>query len=121
MAEKEWLSEPAERGALSQVTQAADRCPLRRGGLVLLAERLRRHPRHLGLHNGGMIVTGDPIANIVPVEPATMDNRTVVQFDREQLEELGIVKIDLLGLRMLSVIADTIKAVKQVRGVPIDL
>ena len=78
-----------------------------------MAERLRKRPRHLGLHNGGMIITGDPISHLIPIEPAAMEGRTVTQFDKEGLEQLGIVKIDLLGLRMLSAIADTVSALKQ--------
>ncbi len=87
--------------------------------LVTMAERLRKRPRHLG-HNGGMIVTGEPIASLMPIEPATMPNRTV-QFDKEWLEQLGIVKIDLLGLRMLSAISDAVKLVRETRGQRIDL
>jgi len=79
--------------------------------LIALAERLRRRPRHLGLHNGGMVVTGRPIAELISVEPATMEGRTVVQFDKDCLEGSGIVKIDLLGLRMLSAIADAVSLV----------
>lgn len=89
--------------------------------LTSLASRLQGRPRHLGLHNGGMVVTGNPIASIVPVEPATMDNRTVVQFDKEWLESLGIVKIDLLGLRMLSAIADAVKFAEREHGRHINL
>lgn len=89
--------------------------------LISLAERLRRRPRHLGLHNGGMIITGEPIDQLVPLEPATMEDRTVLQVDKEQLEQLGIVKIDLLGLRMLAAISDTVTAIRQGRGVAIDL
>lgn len=81
--------------------------------LVSMAERLWKRPRHLGLHNGGMIITGDPISNLIPVEPAAMEGRTVTQFDKDGLEQLGIVKIDLLGLRMLSAIADTVSVLKQ--------
>jgi error-prone DNA polymerase len=88
--------------------------------LVTLAARLQRRPRHLGLHNGGMIVTGGPIASLLPVEPATMEKRTVVQFDKEYLESLGIVKIDLLGLRMLSAIADAVEMVRTARGQYVD-
>lgn len=84
--------------------------------LVSMAARLQRRPRHLGLHNGGMVVTGDLIADLMPIEPATMENRTVVQLDKEYLEQLGIVKIDLLGLRMLSAIADALMLVEQGRG-----
>ncbi len=89
--------------------------------LLNLAERLQRRPRHLGIHSGGMIITGVPIATLLPVEPATMENRTVVQFDKEYLEQMGIVKIDLLGLRMLSAIADTLTLLQQVRGQAVDL
>ena len=89
--------------------------------LIALAERLRRRPRHLGLHNGGMVVTGAPIAQLLPVEPAAMDDRTVVQFDKQNLERLGIVKIDLLGLRMLSAIADALELAWQGRRQRIDL
>jgi len=53
--------------------------------LVSLAARLQRRPRHLGLHNGGMVITGDPMAELLPIEPATMENRTVVQLDKEFL------------------------------------
>jgi error-prone DNA polymerase len=84
--------------------------------LVNMAARLQRRPRHLGLHNGGMVITGDPLAALLPIEPATMENRTVVQLDKEFLEQMGIVKIDLLGLRMLSAIADAVKLVEQGRG-----
>ncbi len=89
--------------------------------LVSMAARLQRRPRHLGLHNGGMVITGDPMAELMPVEPATMENRTVVQFDKEFLEQMGIVKIDLLGLRMLSAIADAVMLVEQGRGQPVAL
>ena len=84
--------------------------------LVSMAARLQRRPRHLGLHNGGMVITGDRMAELMPIEPATMENRTVVQLDKEFLEQMGIVKIDLLGLRMLSAIADAVKLVAQGRA-----
>jgi error-prone DNA polymerase len=89
--------------------------------LIDLAAGLRHRPRHLGLHNGGMVITGPPIASLLPVEPATMEKRTVVQFDKEYLERLGLVKIDLLGLRMLSAIADAVALVGQGRGETLEL
>ncbi len=89
--------------------------------LIDLAARLHHRPRHLGLHNGGMVITGQPIAQLAPVEPATMEKRTVAQFDKEYLERLGIVKIDLLGLRMLSAIADALAQIAQARGETVDL
>jgi error-prone DNA polymerase len=89
--------------------------------LVSIAERLRGRPRHLGLHNAGMVLTGQSIADRVPIEPASMPGRTVVQWDKEHLEQQGIVKIDLLGLRMLSAIADTVMLVEREHRVKIDL
>lgn len=89
--------------------------------LVDLAGRLRRRPRHLGQHNGGTIVAGEPIDSLIPIEPASMPDRRVVQFDKEWLEALGIVKIDLLGLRMLSVLSRTVQLVQRERGLTLDL
>lgn len=71
-------------------------------------------PRHLGIHNGGMILTRDPLTCRLPIEPATMPDRVVVQWDKESLEDAGLVKIDLLGLRMLSAVSE---AAQQV-GIP---
>jgi error-prone DNA polymerase len=73
-------------------------------------------PRHLGLHNGGMIITGSPLADRVPTEPATMPGRVVVQWDKEALEHVELVKIDLLGLRMLAAIAEAERMVAEISG-----
>ncbi len=108
----EW---PSEERPLSARPELAALPPEWRP-LMALAEGLRGRPRHLGLHNGGLVVTGAPIAALIPVEPATLADRAVVQFDKEALEQLGLVKIDLLGLRMLSAIADTLQLVRQTRG-----
>jgi error-prone DNA polymerase len=75
-----------------------------------LCARIRGFPRHLGIHNGGMVITGLPLAARAPTEPATMPGRVVVQWDKEGLADAGLVKIDLLGLRMLSVIAEAAEA-----------
>jgi error-prone DNA polymerase len=71
-----------------------------------LCRQLKGFPRHLGIHNGGMVITAAPLADRLPVEPATMADRVVVQWDKESLETAGLVKIDLLGLRMLSALAE---------------
>ena len=89
--------------------------------LVTFVERLRRRPRHLGLHPGGMILTGLPIASVIPIEPTAKADNCVVQWDKKFLEALGIVKIDLLGLRMLSAIADTLRSIEDLYGRKIDL
>lgn len=74
--------------------------------LLDLSEQIEGFPRHLGIHSGGMIITGSPLMGRVPTEPATMPDRVVVQWDKEALEDVGLVKIDILGLRMLSAIND---------------
>lgn len=70
--------------------------------VVDLANRLMRAPRHLGIHSGGMILTERPISEVCPIEPARMKDRTVLQWDKDACESMGLVKFDLLGLGMLS-------------------
>ncbi|RYD68635.1 MAG: DNA polymerase III subunit alpha [Verrucomicrobiaceae bacterium] len=77
-------------------------------------------PRHLGQHSGGMIVCDRGLDLVVPLERATMPGRNVVQWDKDDCEDLGIVKIDLLGLGMLAAMEDAI-AISSKRGRPIDL
>ena len=84
--------------------------------LVDLCREIDNVPRHLGIHNGGMILMGAPLAERLPTEPATMADRYVVQWDKDGLEDAGLVKIDLLGLRMLSVVAETTAAVEASRA-----
>jgi len=78
-------------------------------------------PRHLSIHNGGMLVTGEPLVDIVPVEPATMAGRRVVQFNKDDVEDLGLIKMDMLGLRTLSVIAEALDLIKDTDGERPDL
>ncbi len=78
-------------------------------------------PRHLSIHNGGMLVTGEPLVDIVPVEPATMEGRRVVQFNKDDVEDLGLIKMDMLGLRTLSVIAESLDLIKDTSGTRPDL
>ncbi len=78
-------------------------------------------PRHLGIHNGGMVITGPPLAHYVPTEPAAMPGRVVVQWDKDMLEEVGLVKIDLLGLRMLAAMAEALDLIEERTGARPDL
>jgi len=78
-------------------------------------------PRHLSIHNGGMLVTGEPLVDIAPVEPATMEGRRVVQFNKDDVEDLGLIKMDMLGLRTLSVVAEALDLIKDTTGVRPDL
>lgn len=89
--------------------------------LIELSRRLQGFPRHLGIHCGGMIVTKTPLAEIVPVENATMPNRTVIQWDKDDSADMGLVKIDLLGLGMLTLIDLALKLILQHRGETIDI
>jgi error-prone DNA polymerase len=66
-----------------------------------LAGELKDLPQHLGIHPGGMVLTEQPVSEIVPVEPARMKDRTVLQWDKEDCADAGLVKFDLLGLGML--------------------
>ncbi|MGI0156738.1 MAG: hypothetical protein ACREDE_11495, partial [Thermoplasmata archaeon] len=78
-------------------------------------------PRHLSIHHGGMLVTGEPLVEIVPVEPATMKGRRVVQFNKDDVEDLGLIKMDMLGLRTLSVVAECLELIDDATGVRPDL
>ncbi|WP_298227316.1 error-prone DNA polymerase [Gryllotalpicola sp.] len=69
-----------------------------------LAEQLRKAPRHLGIHSGGMVLTRQPVGEVCPIEHARMVDRTVLQWDKDDCEWMGLVKFDLLGLGMLSAI-----------------
>ncbi|MEM7012062.1 MAG: error-prone DNA polymerase [Verrucomicrobiota bacterium] len=77
-------------------------------------------PRHLGQHSGGMIVSDRPLDRYVPLENASMSGRVVVQWDKDDCEDLGIIKVDLLGLGMLSAMQDTVEICSK-RGRPVDL
>ncbi|MEY3206045.1 MAG: hypothetical protein RLZZ21_2376 [Planctomycetota bacterium] len=72
--------------------------------LAALVGSLVGFPRHLGQHVGGMVMTRGPLSDLVPIQPATMDGRTIVQWDKNDLDELGILKVDCLALGMLSAI-----------------
>ncbi|RBP45007.1 DnaE-like error-prone DNA polymerase [Roseimicrobium gellanilyticum] len=73
-------------------------------------------PRHLGQHSGGMVLCTNGLDTIVPLEPASMPGRVVVQWDKDDCEDLGLVKVDLLGLGMMAVLEDTMNMCRE-RGV----
>jgi len=78
-------------------------------------------PRHLGQHSGGIVIAAGRLDEVVPIEPATMIDRHIVQWDKEDCADLGIIKIDLLGLGMLAALEETIPLIRQHEGVDIDL
>jgi len=74
--------------------------------LYAICRRIDGFPRHMGIHSGGMVLTRDPLIRVAPIEWATMRDRTIVQWDKDDLQELGLIKIDLLGLGMLSLLRE---------------
>jgi error-prone DNA polymerase len=111
-------------------TDTLDR-QFRDAGLDLQNRRIRKFfelcqavqdlPRHLGQHSGGMVVCQGQLDSIVPLEPATMPGRVVVQWDKEDCADMGMVKVDLLGLGMMAVLEDSIKMIREYHGEEIDL
>jgi error-prone DNA polymerase len=86
-----------------------------------IVDGLHQAPRHRSIHVGGFVLTKEPLRTIVPIEPASMPGRTVIQWERDDLDPVGLVKIDLLGLGMLTVLQDCLKYIRATRGVTIDL
>jgi error-prone DNA polymerase len=89
--------------------------------LLELSARVRGLPRHLGQHTGGIVIAAGRLDEIVPIEPAAMPGRRVVQWDKEDCADLGIIKIDLLGLGMLDALEQALPLVREHEGIEIDL
>jgi len=89
--------------------------------LVDLVGQIKGLPRHLGQHSGGMVIAAGRLDEVVPLEPASMPGRVVVQWDKDDCADLGIIKVDLLGLGMMAVLAETIPLIRAHEGVEIDL
>ena len=89
--------------------------------LAEIVEGLHQIPRHRSIHVGGFVLTKEPLSTIVPIEPASMPGRTVIQWEKDDLDPVGLVKIDLLGLGMLTLLQDCIVYIRKMRGVTIDL
>jgi error-prone DNA polymerase len=81
-----------------------------------LYTRILDFPRHLGQHSGGMVASWERLDGIVPIEPASMENRNIIQWDKDDCEALKIVKVDLLGLGMMAVLRDSITLIKEHHG-----
>jgi len=86
-----------------------------------LCVRLQDLPRHLSQHSGGMVICQGALDSVVPLEPATMPGRVVVQWDKDDCADLGIVKVDLLGLGMMAVLKDSIGLIRDHYGEEVDL
>jgi len=103
----------------------------RDAGLDLNHSRLRKYfelcvavqdlPRHLGQHSGGMVICQGQLDSVVPLEPASMPGRVVVQWDKEDCADLGIIKVDLLGLGMMAVLEDSLQLIRNHHQEEVDL
>ncbi len=90
--------------------------------LVLeMASHVEHMPRHLGIHSGGMVLCDRPIIEVCPVEWARRENRSVLQWDKDDCAAAGLVKFDLLGLGMLTALHNTVDAVAEAYGFAIDI
>ena len=85
-----------------------------------LASQIQDFPRHLGIHSGGMVICDRPVAQVCPVEWGRMENRSVLQWDKDDCAAMGLVKFDLLGLGMLSALHYAIDLVRRHEGIEVD-
>ncbi len=86
-----------------------------------LWQRIQNLPRHLGQHSGGMVIAAGRLDEVVPLEPASMKGRTIVQWDKDDCADLGIIKVDLLGLGMLNALEEAVPLVRSREKVNLDL
>jgi error-prone DNA polymerase len=120
---------PAAGGGAAGEDQAAGEDPAAGSTIGLspwerwleLTARIAEFPRHLSIHTGGMLITQAPLVDIAPLERATMPDRVVVQYDKRDIETLKLIKLDLLGLRMLSAIDDALRDIAADCAVHLDL
>ncbi|HLS13724.1 MAG TPA: error-prone DNA polymerase [Beutenbergiaceae bacterium] len=91
------------------------------GNVVDVAEQMLRLPRHLGIHSGGMVLCDRPVIDVCPVEWATMPGRTVLQWDKDDCADAGLVKFDLLGLGMLTALRLAFTSIQQTEGIEVGL
>jgi error-prone DNA polymerase len=91
------------------------------GLLVEVVRRMQGLPRHLGQHTGGMVIAAGRLDDVVPLEPASMPGRHIIQWDKDDCADLGLIKVDLLGLGMLQALEEAIPLVHAHEGVPLDL
>lgn len=89
--------------------------------LVRLAPQLEDIPRHLSIHVGGMVITGRPLVELVPLEPARLPGRVVVGWDKRDVEDAGLIKTDLLCIRALSLVHQAVELVERYSGVRLEL
>src|SRR5947207_869419 len=86
-----------------------------------LQMQIQNLPRHMGQHSGGMVMARGRLDEVVPLEPASMPGRVVIQWDKDDCADLGIIKVDLLGLGMLAALEEAIPLIRRCEGIDVDL
>jgi len=89
--------------------------------LISLCEQIWDYPRHLSVHVGGMIITGSPLVEVIPLERARKEGIVVIQVDKDDIADLGLIKTDLLSLATLSLVKEAVELVEETEGVSLDL
>jgi error-prone DNA polymerase len=125
------LSAEVDRGEASEAAaRLADGGAARAGldpadprtrALARAVRGMDRLPRHRSIHVGGFVLSDRPLGEVVPIEDASMEGRTIIQWDKDDLEDARLIKFDLLGLGMLTVLSDALAAVRRTRGWTLDL
>jgi error-prone DNA polymerase len=113
-----WSRQLDRWGPLQVMRQDVDDVP---ADVLALAASIEDFPRHLGIHSGGMVLADRPVSEVCPVEWARMDNRSVLQWDKDDCAAAGLVKFDLLGLGMLSALRYAVDLVAEHEGEHVDL
>lgn len=112
-----WSKQIGQWGDLAE-SQHVDGIP---EPVIDLACEIKNLPRHMGIHSGGMVICDRPIADVCPVEWARMENRSVLQWDKDDCAAIGLVKFDMLGLGMLSALHYAIDLLAEHKGLEVDL
>jgi error-prone DNA polymerase len=117
--DKPWKTEPSlGKQRLARLGLDVDDARLRQ--VIAMARAIQGFPRHLSIHVGGFVLSAEPLDVIAPVEPATMANRTVVPWDKDDVDALGFFKMDVLGLGMLTAIRKALQMVHDPAAGPFD-
>ncbi len=109
--------------ALEDEVRAAgfDPSELRVHHFLHLWQKIQHLPRHLGQHSGGMVIAAGRLDEVVPLEPASMPGRVVVQWDKDDCADLGIIKVDLLGLGMLNALEEAVPLIRRHEKIDVEL
>ena len=115
------LSHHGDVSAAAMATAGLDPSMGAAAHLFALSNEILDFPRHLSIHPGGFLLGHEPVSDLVPIENATMEGRTVIQWDKDDIETLGLFKVDLLGLGALTMLDLAFKELRSCRGVDLSM